>query len=102
MPRGGARKNAGRKAGGKNKPKAIVLEPAWPEGEIPLDYMLRLMRSRETPPDRRDALAIRALPFTAQRNAPADGAKAAPAGKKAAAAAAAHTAAEGTDWQDLV
>jgi hypothetical protein len=52
MPRGGARPGAGR------KPK---FEPASPEGEMPLDYLLRVMRSARAAPERRDWAAKTAL-----------------------------------------
>jgi hypothetical protein len=48
MPRGGARPGAGR------KPKR---EPASPASQMPLDYLLSVMRDPEADPKRRDAAA---------------------------------------------
>jgi len=79
MPRGGARPGAGR------KPK---FEPASPEGEMPLDYLLRVMRSARAAPERRDWAAKTAL----------GGMRAVAAGKKEAQAAAAESAGQNTAW----
>lgn len=59
--RGGARPGAGRPRGSmKQEPK---LEPASPEGELPLGYMLRIMRDGNVDPKRRDAMARAAISF---------------------------------------
>jgi hypothetical protein len=77
--RGGARKGAGRKE---------KLEAASPKGELPLDYLLRVMRSSKTAPERRDWAAKTAL----------SGTRAAAGGKKEAEAAAAVSAGQNTGW----
>ena len=63
MPRGGARPGSGRK-----RAPRVKLEPASPAEETPLQYMLRVMRSGEATPARRDAMAVRALPYCHARN----------------------------------
>ena len=59
--RGGARVGAGRPKGSKNE--APKLELASPEGEMPLGYLLRIMRDTSVDPKRRDAMAKAALPY---------------------------------------
>jgi hypothetical protein len=49
--RGGSRKGAGRKPGSKSSSKPS-LEPASPPDEMPLAYMLRLMRDGTIDPKR--------------------------------------------------
>jgi hypothetical protein len=70
MARGGARPNAGRKAGGKNRKQLIAAEakekpPAsLPEQPVlPLDYMLKVLNDPDTSPDRKDRMAALAAPF---------------------------------------
>jgi hypothetical protein len=63
MPRGGARPGAGRK-----RAPRVKLEPASPENETPLEYMLKVMRDGSATPARRDAMAVRALPYVHHRN----------------------------------
>jgi hypothetical protein len=73
--RGGARPGAGRPKGSKSE--VIKLEPASPEGELPLGYLLRVMRDSNVDPKRRDAMAKAALPYfhgrlTAKSHSPTD------------------------------
>jgi hypothetical protein len=63
MSRGGARLGAGRPAGSRNKRTLALLEQASSEGELPLAYLLRVMRNPKTDPKRRDEAARAALPF---------------------------------------
>jgi hypothetical protein len=95
MPRGGARPNSGPKKGTKYASKKEAYDPESPAGEMPLDYMLRIMRDPKAKIGRRDRMAVVALPFTAAR-----GAGVQRLGKKEAAEAAARRAGEGTDWGD--
>jgi hypothetical protein len=59
--RGGARPGAGRPKG--SKIEVASLEPASPEGELPLGYLLRIMRDSNIDPKRRDTMAKAALPY---------------------------------------
>lgn len=62
MARGGKRDNAGRPKGA----KAVVTQEAIRkagEGETPLEYMLRVMRSELEADERRDKMAIGAAPY---------------------------------------
>ena len=73
--RGGARPGAGRPRGSKSE--GTKLEPASPEGELPLGYLLRIMRDSNVDPKRRDAMAKAALPYfhgrlTAKSHSPTD------------------------------
>jgi hypothetical protein len=47
----------GRPKGARNKRTRAVLEAAEAGGELPLDYMLRVMRDSEVPDARRDEMA---------------------------------------------
>lgn len=90
MPRGGARVGAGRKK--KTAPRDVELTPAdptppSPEGELPLEYMLRVVRDHTADPSRRDRLAVAAAPYCH--------AKVGESGKKDAAKEAAKQAAGG-------
>jgi hypothetical protein len=60
---GGKRKGAGRKLGGSNKKRAEIIETAQKGGEMPLDYMLRVMRDKTAEHSRRDEMAKSAAPF---------------------------------------
>src|SRR5271169_6629090 len=57
MPRGGARAGAGRKAGVPNKASQKRQAEAARTGELPLAYMLRIMRDEAAPQKRRDEMA---------------------------------------------
>ncbi len=59
--RGGARPGAGRPKG--SGTRQVALEPSSPELELPLGYMLRIMRDGSVDPKRRDAMARAALPY---------------------------------------
>ena len=62
----------------------------------PLEYMLAVMNDPDADHVRRDRMAIAAAPFCHSRMADNR------LGKKDAAAKAAETAGEGTDWEDLL
>ena len=64
MSHGGKRPGAGRPKGVKNKLTESVIREAAEAGEMPLEYMLRVMRScAENDPDRADRMAIAAAPY---------------------------------------
>lgn len=63
MSSGGARQGAGRKAGVPNKRTLVDREKAAKSGELPLDYMLRVMRDSKKPWERRDEMARSAAPY---------------------------------------
>ena len=46
MARGGARAGAGRKPGGVNRVTKEAIEAARADGELPLDYLLSVMRDK--------------------------------------------------------
>lgn len=62
MARGGPRQGAGRKAGSPNKATA-ELKAAAVGGEMPAEYMLRVMRDPTVDHDRRDKMAIAVSPY---------------------------------------
>lgn len=67
MPRGGARKGAGRKPGASTKLNQAAREKALAAGISPLDYMLQLLRNEDLPrPDRFEA-AKAAAPYVHAR-----------------------------------
>jgi hypothetical protein len=53
----------GRPRGTRNKRTRALLEAAQVGGEMPLDYMLRVMRDPNAPAKRRDEMAKAAAPF---------------------------------------
>lgn len=63
MPRGGARKGAGRPAGVRNQLTEERQAAIAATGETPLDYMLRILRDPATDAQRRDAMAKAAAPY---------------------------------------
>jgi hypothetical protein len=63
MSIGGARSNAGRKPGIPNKRSRVDVAKAAREGDLPLDYMLKVMRDRKKPWERRDEMAKAAAPY---------------------------------------
>ena len=62
MERGGKRLGAGRPKGSRQKITEEVLRTAAEAGETPLEYMLRIMRTCDSP-DRADRMAIAAAPY---------------------------------------
>lgn len=67
MPKGGARKGAGRKPGVPNKHTAESLAAIAASGETPKDYMLRIMRDPTVEHDRRDRMASAVAPYVHSR-----------------------------------
>ena len=61
--RGGARPGAGRKKGSLNRATADARAAAAKTGELPLDYMLRIMRDPKASNTRRDEMARTAAPY---------------------------------------
>lgn len=59
---GGARKGAGKPRGAKTRVTQEAIQRAG-EGETPLEYMLRVMRSAGVPDERRDEMALAAAPY---------------------------------------
>jgi hypothetical protein len=62
------RKTGGRKKGTPNKRTSVLAAKAdaavaGSEGEMPLDYMMRVMRDPTTEPHRQDAMAKAAAPY---------------------------------------
>jgi len=55
--RGGKREGAGRPKGSNGPSMRAILERAIKGGEMPIDYMLRIMRDEETSSMRRDEMA---------------------------------------------
>ena len=56
-------KTGGRKKGSLNKRTRELLAHATAGGELPLDYMLQIMRGEEAETSRRDEMAKAAAPF---------------------------------------
>jgi hypothetical protein len=73
MAHGGARPGAGRKPGGANKLSKEAYERAKDSGELPLDYMLRVMRDENADEARRVDCAKAAAPYIHPKRAPVDG-----------------------------
>ncbi len=63
IKRGGARKGAGRKPGAVNKATAEAKAKAEAGGEMPLDFMLRIMRDATAEPAQRMDMAKAAAPY---------------------------------------
>lgn len=63
MARGGSRQGAGRKKGVPNRRTKETVAAAEASGEMPLDYMLRVMRDPRATPSRQDAMAKAAAPY---------------------------------------
>src|SRR5262245_60540122 len=61
--RGGARPGAGRKKGSLNRATAEARAAAAKSGELPLEYMLRIMRDSKASNTRRDEMARTAAPY---------------------------------------
>lgn len=62
MSRGGKRQGAGRRPGSITKRTQEIVAAASKDGETPLEYMLRVMRT-SSDDKRKDAMAIAAAPF---------------------------------------
>jgi len=71
MGHGGKRTNAGRKPGVANAVNREAVARAAEGGEMPLDYMLRVMRTTEDA-DRADRMAIGAAPYCHSKLAQTD------------------------------
>jgi len=56
-------RRGGRKKGTPNKITTVQREIAAATGELPCDYMLRIMRDKSVADDRRDRMAAAAAPF---------------------------------------
>lgn len=63
MTRGGARPNAGRKAGAATKKTKEIANRAAEEGITPLEYLLSVMRNEVNEPKERVTAAIAAAPY---------------------------------------
>jgi hypothetical protein len=63
MGHGGARPGSGRKKGSASRANEIVRLRAAAEGELPLDYMLRIMRDPKAPWRVRHDMAKAAAPY---------------------------------------
>jgi hypothetical protein len=64
MPRGGARPNTGgKRPGAGRKPSVRGHLPECPDGEMPLEYLLKVMRDPEAEPRTRLEAAKIAAPF---------------------------------------
>ena len=67
MARGGARPNAGRKPGALNRFNRELLERAMEGGQLPLDYMLEVMRDQSLDTRLRIDAAKAAAPYVHQK-----------------------------------
>ena len=67
MPRGGRREGGGRPKGSANKLSDVAVIRAAAEGEMPLDYMLSIMRNPEASDNMRFAAAQAAAPYCHSR-----------------------------------
>jgi hypothetical protein len=67
MARDGTKTGGGSRKGRPNKITAEIRERAAKRGELPLDYMLRVMRNSKAPDARRDAMATAAAPYLHSR-----------------------------------
>lgn len=63
MSHGGARPGAGRKPGGTNRATQEAIEQAKEGGELPLDYLLRIMRDVSADEAKRIDCAKAAAPY---------------------------------------
>src|SRR5215211_5099140 len=70
MARGGFRPGAGRPRGSRNRRSVEVIERASEGGELPLQFMLRIMRDARVDVRRRDAMALASAPFCHARVSP--------------------------------
>jgi hypothetical protein len=60
---GGKRAGAGRPPGSRNRATKEAREAAAASGELPLEYMLRVMRDKKSTRARRDDMAKAAAPY---------------------------------------
>ena len=67
MPKGGKREGAGRKPGVPNKRTIAERDQLAASGEMPRDYMLRVMRDPTVEHERRDRMAQAVAPYIHQR-----------------------------------
>ena len=67
MPRGGKREGGGRPKGSANKLSDIAVMRAAESGEMPLDYMLAIMRNPDMSDNMRFAAAQAAAPYCHSR-----------------------------------
>lgn len=70
MPSGGKRPGAGRKKGGTNRVTEEAIERAQESGELPLDYLLSIMRDIKANEDKRIDCAKAAAPYLHAKRAP--------------------------------
>ena len=63
MAHGGARPNSGRKPGGTNRATAEAIEAAKATGQMPLDFLLDIMRDIEADEAKRIDCAKAAAPY---------------------------------------
>jgi hypothetical protein len=96
MPRGGYRVGAGRKPSQKTLEKrlALAINQESPSDEMPLQYLLRVMRDPTVDPARRDRAAQMAAPYCHPRMYDNR------FGKRDAALEEAHKATEDSEWAD--
>lgn len=73
MAHGGARPGAGRKAGGANKLSKEAHDKAAASGEMPVEFLLRVMRDEEADEGRRIDCAKAVAPYLHPKRAPVDG-----------------------------
>lgn len=73
MPRGGSRPGAGRKQGSASKRSQDVAAALMESGELPLEYMLKVVRDENADKKRRDEMARAAAPYCHARLATIDG-----------------------------
>jgi len=74
MPRGGRREGAGRPKGALNLRTRALFESVAAGGEMPIGYIIRIMRDENAPSWRRDRMALAAAAYLHPRlaNMPAD------------------------------
>jgi hypothetical protein len=72
MARGGSRPGAGRKKNGTNRLTQEAVEQAQATGELPLDFLLRIMRDDAADEDKRIDCAKAAAPYLHAKRAPVD------------------------------
>ena len=70
MAHGGARPGAGRKKGGANRASQEAAKKAAETGELPLDFLLRMMRDIKLEQDKRIDCAKAAAPYLHAKRAP--------------------------------
>ena len=72
MSHGGKRSGSGRKPGAATRANEEARARAAEGGEMPLDYMLRIMRDAQQDHDRRDRMAVAASPYVHAKLAQVD------------------------------